>query len=87
MKGVTLAENGKTGPSTWGATYTTSSGATANVTTGLNAPATDTFATTTFTGNVAGSYAFSAAIGGTSGLILAPGCSGTVNFAVTVGTS
>jgi len=87
VKGITLTENGKTGPSTWGATYTTSSGGTANVTTGLNAPAVDTFSTTTFTGNTAGSYAFAAAIGGTSGLILAPGCSGTVTFAVTVGTS
>ena len=35
VKGLTIAENGKTAPNTWGATYTTSTGATANVTTGL----------------------------------------------------
>ena len=87
VKGLTITENGKTGPNTWGATYTTSTGAMAGNTTGLNAPATDTFASTTFTGNTAGSYAFTATIGGTSGLILAPGCTGTVRFAVTVATS
>jgi hypothetical protein len=87
VKGLTISENGKAGPSTWGGTYTTASGATAYKTSGLNAPATDTFASTTFSGNTVGSYAFTATIGGTSGLILAPGCSGTITFAVTVSTS
>jgi hypothetical protein len=87
VKGITLVENGKAAPNTWGLSYTTASGATAYNTGGLNAPATDSFATTTFTGNTAASYAFSASIGGASGLILAPGCSGTVTFAVTVSAS
>jgi hypothetical protein len=74
-----------TGATTW-ATYTTASRAVANVTSGLDAPATDTSSGTTFTANTAGSYAFAASIGGT-GLILAPGCSGPITFAVTVGSA
>lgn len=85
-KGVTLSENGKQAPSTWGATYTTTTGATANTTTGLNAAARDTTTGTTFTTNTAGSYQFAALIGGSSSYYVAPGCSGTIMFSVTVNT-
>lgn len=84
-KGVTISENGATAPSTWGATYTTATGGTAQNTKGLNAPATDPVNSgTTFTTNTAGSYAFTALVGGSNAYILAPGCSGRVTFSVTV---
>ncbi len=84
-KGLTITENGATAPNTWGATYTNAAGTFKN-TTGLNAAATDTITASTFTGNAAGSYAFTDLVGGASTYVLAPGCSGTLSFKVTVNT-
>jgi hypothetical protein len=84
-KGLTFTENGATGGNTWGLTYSTGGGN--KNTTGLNAPATDTVITaTTFTGNIAGSYLFTALVGGASTYVLGPGCAGNIRFAVTVNT-
>ena len=69
---LVITEDGTAGTNNW-ATFTN----------GLNAPATDTTAGTTFTTNVAGSTKFVATIGGASGQ-LAGGQNGQIVFAVTV---
>ncbi len=89
VKGATISENGATAPSTWGTTYVNALGVTTKVTGGLNAPATETSTIPTSfpTGNAAGSYAFTALIGGSSTYLLAPGCTGSVRFSVTISSS
>jgi hypothetical protein len=84
-KNLVISENGATAPNTWGATYTNAAGTFKN-TTGLNAPAVDTNLASTFTTNTAGSYAFTDLVGGSTSYVIAPGCSGTVTFRVTVNT-
>ena len=85
VKNLIVSENGALAPNTWGATYTNAAGTFKN-TTGLNAPATDTNTSSTFTTNTVGSYAFTDLVGGSATYVVAPGCSGTVTFKVTVNT-
>ena len=85
-KNFIVTENGTAAPNTWGASYTNSAGTFKN-TTGLNAPATDTTAGSAFTTNTTGSYSFADYVGGSAAnYVIAPGCSGTLSFKVTVNT-
>ena len=85
-RNLVIAENGGLAPSTWGATYANSSG-THYVTSGVNGQVTDSTAGSVFTPtNTAGAYAFSDLVGGSANYVIAPGCSGTVSFKVTVAT-
>jgi hypothetical protein len=67
-----ITEDGAAGTNNWGAN-----------TGGLTVIATDTTANTTWTGNSLGSKVFTAKIGGAS-FILNPGCTGHIEFSVTV---
>jgi hypothetical protein len=67
-----ISEDGSTGTNTWGAN-----------TGGLTALATDTTAGTTWTGNALASKVFTAKIGGAA-YVFNPGCTGHVDFTVTV---